>query len=131
MILTHGLKSLIGSLNLKKLEELKKNIESWFKGRDWKATPARQLKFFTHNKKIIKGEVISWKYLPDMKCIVIRRQYGVQYFRHMHDLKTLPQWDIRGLIKKKLIDADKNGFVQYYVDQMVYEANTKWKNFKP
>ena len=49
----------------------------------------------------------------------------------MHDLKTLPQLDVRGLVKKKLIDAEKNGFVKYYVDQMVYEANTRWLNFKP
>ena len=67
----------------------------------------------------------------DLDCIAIRRQFGVQYFKHMHDLKTLPQWDIRGLLKKKLIDADKNGFVRHYVDQMMYEANTKWKFFKP
>ena len=52
-------------------EELKVKIETWFKGRDWKATPARQLKFFTQHKKLIKGEVISWKYLTDLKCIAI------------------------------------------------------------
>ena len=109
-------------------EEIKRRLETWFKKPE---KSVQQLKFFTQHKKMIKGEVISWKYISDLICIAIRRRCGVQYFEHVKDLKTLPHWDIRGLIKKKLIDADKNGYVRHYVDQIVYEANRRWKNFRP
>ena len=27
--------------------------------------------------------------------------------------------------------AERNSYVRHYVDQIVYEANTRWKNFRP
>ena len=56
---------------------------------------------------------------------MIRRRYGVQYFANVKDLRTLPHWDIRGIIKKKLMGAEHNSYVRHYVDIIVYEANTK------
>ena len=35
------------------------------------------------------------------------------------------------MIKKKLMGAERNSYVRHYVNQIVYEANTKWKNFRP
>ena len=80
---------------------------------------------------MIKGEVISWRYIGELDCIDVRRRLGVQYFKDVKDLRSLPHWDVRGLIKKKLLGADRSSYVHHYVDQMVYEAHSKWKNFRP
>ena len=81
--------------------------------------------------KLIKGEAISWKYIGELNCIAIKRRYGVQYFASVHDLRTLPYWDVRAIVKKKLMGAERNGYVRHYVDMLVYEANTRWKNYRP
>ena len=103
-------------------EERKKRFDTWFRKPD---ESARQLKYFTQNKKLIKGEAISWRYIGELDCIAIRRRFGVQYFASVKDLRTLSHWDIRGIIMKKLMGAEHNSFVCHYVDMIVYEANTR------
>ena len=109
-------------------EEILRRRETWLIKPD---KAARQLKFFTQPKNSVKGEIVSWKYLEELDCIAVRRSVGVQYFKRVQDLRSLPYWDVRSLVKKKLLGAERNGYIRHFVDQLTYEANTKWKNYRP
>ncbi|MFS7986853.1 hypothetical protein Hanom_Chr11g01015151 [Helianthus anomalus] len=61
------------------------------------------------------GDILSWGYLEDLKIYVIRREFGVQYFEFLSDIKTLPWWDVEELVQTKNIK-------QYYYD---------WKPHQP
>ncbi|MFS8006757.1 hypothetical protein Hanom_Chr14g01252921 [Helianthus anomalus] len=63
----------------------------------------RALQYFTHNKEISWGDILSWGYLEDLQVYAIRREQGVQYFEFLSDIKTLPWWDVDELVKTKNI----------------------------
>jgi hypothetical protein len=75
--------------------------------------------------------VIGWQYIEELDVIAVRRRYGVQYFKSVHDLRSLPHWDVRNLLKKKILGADRNSYVRHFVDRLTYEAHSKWKYLKP
>ncbi|MFS7918783.1 hypothetical protein Hanom_Chr03g00205211 [Helianthus anomalus] len=49
----------------------------------------RPLKFFTEHKDVSMGDIISWCWIPKLKRIAIWREYEVQYFRFIKDIKSL------------------------------------------
>ncbi|MFS7917710.1 hypothetical protein Hanom_Chr03g00192371 [Helianthus anomalus] len=81
-------------------EELREKIKKWFKQpmveeRKFK----RPLKFFTRHPDELLGDIPSWGYLEDMKVYAIKREYGVQCFKFLKDIRTLPWWDVEEVMK--------------------------------
>ena len=37
-----------------------------------------------------KGQIISWAYFDDLGCYGVKREFGIEYFKHPCDFKTLP-----------------------------------------
>ncbi|KAJ0694019.1 hypothetical protein HanPI659440_Chr15g0603981 [Helianthus annuus] len=70
-ITTEGVPTTIPRENL--AEERKK----WFKVVSKERKSLRALQFFTHNKDISWGDILSWGYLEDLKVYAIRREQGV------------------------------------------------------
>ncbi|MFS7909440.1 hypothetical protein Hanom_Chr01g00094641 [Helianthus anomalus] len=66
-------------------EELREERKKWFK-LWWK-----------------KENILSWGYLDDLKVYAIKREYMVQYFKFLKDLRILLWWDIEELVKTKNI----------------------------
>ncbi|KAJ0438331.1 hypothetical protein HanHA300_Chr16g0612721 [Helianthus annuus] len=72
-------------------EELKDKHDEWFKTSiRHNCIPPRQLKFFNQDRKISKGDVISWKVFPKLHYIGVRREHHVRYFKIINGIKTLP-----------------------------------------
>ncbi|MFS7919146.1 hypothetical protein Hanom_Chr03g00209381 [Helianthus anomalus] len=59
----------------------------------------RPLQFFTDHPDKSLGDILSWGYLEDLKVYAIRREFGVQYFEFLSDIKTLHWWDIEELVQ--------------------------------
>ncbi|MFS7944793.1 hypothetical protein Hanom_Chr06g00516451 [Helianthus anomalus] len=61
----------------------------------------RPIHYFTHDKDISWGDILSWGYLEDLHVYAIRWDQGVQYFEFLSDIKTLPWWDVDELVQVK------------------------------
>ncbi|KAJ0669165.1 hypothetical protein HanPI659440_Chr17g0697891 [Helianthus annuus] len=80
-------------------EEKKK----WFRTMPKERKPLRALQYFTHDKDLSWGDILSWGYLEDLNVYAIGREQGVQYFRCISDIATLPWWDVDELVVTKNI----------------------------
>ncbi|KAJ0646528.1 hypothetical protein HanOQP8_Chr16g0636211 [Helianthus annuus] len=99
-------------------EEKKK----WFKAMPKERKPLRALQYFTHDKDLSWGDILSWGYLEDLNVYAIRREQGVQYFRCISDIATLPWWDVDELVVTKNIK-------QFYYGPEVKERDQKLWNY--
>ncbi|KAM0067403.1 hypothetical protein Hdeb2414_s0002g00060791 [Helianthus debilis subsp. tardiflorus] len=79
-------------------ENLAEERMKWFKVMPKERKSLRALQYFTHDKDISWGDILSWGYLEDLQVYAIRREQGVQYFEFLSDIKTLPWWDVDKLV---------------------------------
>ncbi|MFS7995988.1 hypothetical protein Hanom_Chr12g01124611 [Helianthus anomalus] len=84
-------------------EELREERKKWFKPMPEERKFKRPLKFFMRHQDQSLGYILSWGYLEDLKVYAIKREFGVQYFKFLKDIKTLPWWDVEELVKSKNI----------------------------
>ncbi|XP_035842147.1 FK506-binding protein 5-like [Helianthus annuus] len=71
----------------------KEERKKWFKvshERKFK----RPLKYYQCDRSVSLGDIISWGFLPQVYAYTIRRECGVQYFEKLHDIMSLPWWDV-------------------------------------
>ncbi|XP_022040471.1 titin-like [Helianthus annuus] len=94
----------------------------WFKNMPKERKTLRALQYFTHNKDLSWGDILSWGYLEDLKVYAVRREQGVQYFEFLADIATLPWWDVDELVVTKNIK-------QYYYGPEVQERNQDLWNY--
>ncbi|MFS7960794.1 hypothetical protein Hanom_Chr08g00707201 [Helianthus anomalus] len=71
-------------------EELREEHKKWFKPMLGERKFKRPLKFFKSYPEESLRDILSWGYLDDPKVYAIKREFGVQYFEYVKDLKTLP-----------------------------------------
>ncbi|MFS8022859.1 hypothetical protein Hanom_Chr16g01444491 [Helianthus anomalus] len=84
-------------------EELREERKKWFKPEVNERKFKRPLKFFTRHPDQSLGDILSWGYLENLKVYAVKREFGVEYFKYLNDLKTLPWWDIDEWVKTKNI----------------------------
>ncbi|XP_035834014.1 putative leucine-rich repeat-containing protein DDB_G0290503 [Helianthus annuus] len=113
-------------------EERKK----WFRSMPKERKPLRALQYFTHDKDLSWGDILSWGYLEDLNVYAIRREQGVQYFRCISDLATLPWWDVDELVVTKNIKQHYYGPEVKQRDQKLwnyikYQATINYPDWKP
>ncbi|XP_022014500.1 uncharacterized protein LOC110913997 [Helianthus annuus] len=83
-------------------DPLKEERKKWFKEsneRNFK----RPLKYYQRDRSISLGDIISWGFLPQVNAYAIRRECGVQYFEKLHDIMSLPWWDVDELSKVRTL----------------------------
>ena len=78
-----------------------------------------------------KGQVISWAYLHDLNCYAVKREFGIDYFKHPVDFKTLPHFDVNRLAQMRLLYSESHGMATWFENQLYKEFRTKWVNMKP
>ncbi|MFS7913597.1 hypothetical protein Hanom_Chr02g00143601 [Helianthus anomalus] len=84
----------------------------------------RPLQFFTDHPNKSLGDILSWGYLEDLKVYAIRREYEVQYFDFLSDIRTLPWWDIEELVQTKNIKQ------YYYAPEVKCHDQRLWDYIK-
>ncbi|MFS7921670.1 hypothetical protein Hanom_Chr03g00239701 [Helianthus anomalus] len=102
-------------------EILAEERKKWFKEMPKERKTLRALQFFTHNKDLSWGDILSWGYLEDLQVYAIRREEGVQYFEFLSDIKTLPWWDVDELVKTKNIKQFYYGLEVKVHDQHLWD----------
>ena len=78
-----------------------------------------------------KGKIISWAFFNDLGCYIVKREFGVEYFKHPCDFKTLPLFDVNRLTEMKLLYSETHGLAEWFESQLSKQVRTKWVNMKP
>ncbi|MFS8021209.1 hypothetical protein Hanom_Chr16g01424771 [Helianthus anomalus] len=117
-------------------EDLREEKKKWFRAMPEEKKFKRSLKFFTRHQDKSLGDILSWGYLEDLKVYAIKREYGVQYFEFLQDMKTLPWWDVEELVKTKNIKQYYFGLEvkcheQRLWDYIKQQANLNFPHRKP
>ncbi|KAF5821136.1 hypothetical protein HanRHA438_Chr01g0010681 [Helianthus annuus] len=117
-------------------ENLAEERKKWYKVMPKERKKLQALQFFTHDKELSWGDILSWGYLEDLKVYAIRREQGVQYFEFLSDIKTLPWWDIDELVKTKNIKEFYHGLDVKQHDQKLWnyvklQAEKRYPDWKP
>ncbi|MFS7906648.1 hypothetical protein Hanom_Chr01g00061731 [Helianthus anomalus] len=80
----------------------KEERKKWFKDSHERKFK-RPLKYYQRDRSISLGDIISWGFLPQVNAYAIRRECGVQYFERLHDVMSLPWWDVEELSKVRTL----------------------------
>ena len=46
--------------------------------------------FYKFHNELFKGKALGWKYLRQLRCVAVKWEKGILYFKRFHDIKTLP-----------------------------------------
>ncbi|MFS7954110.1 hypothetical protein Hanom_Chr07g00626471 [Helianthus anomalus] len=92
--------------------------------------------FFTDHPDKSLGDILSWGYLEDLKVYAIRREFGVQYFEFLANIKTLPWWDVEDLVQTQNIKQYYYGLEvkcheQKLWDYIKLQAKSNFPDWKP
>ena len=105
--------------------------KSWFKLLPRERKFRRPLAYFTRNKDESLGDILSWGWFKEIDAYAIKREYGVQYFRYLADLKTLPYWDMEELVQTPNVTYFMKPIDQLMWKMIKYEAGKGWRRWKP
>ncbi|XP_035838210.1 serine/threonine-protein kinase GIN4-like [Helianthus annuus] len=119
-------------------QESQSNVEKedhskWFKDsheRKFKSP----LKFFQRDRSISLGDIISWGFLPQVNAYAVRREYGVQYFKRLYDIMSLPWWDVDELSQVRTLEYQvrQNDKAMWgYIKYETLRGYLKWKPHRP
>ncbi|XP_021984658.1 uncharacterized protein LOC110880444 [Helianthus annuus] len=91
----------------------------------------RPLKYYQRDRSVSLGDIISWGFLPQVNAYAIRRECGVQYFEKLHDIMSLPWWDVDELSKVRTLGypVRKNNVSIWGL--IKFEALRDFKHWKP
>ncbi|MFS7962807.1 hypothetical protein Hanom_Chr08g00730831 [Helianthus anomalus] len=101
-------------------EDLREEKKKWFRAMPEERKFKRPLKFFTRHPDKSLGDILSWGYVEDLKVYAIKREFGVQYFEFLQDIKTLLWWDVEELVKTKNIKQ------YYYGPEVKFHEQRLW-----
>ena len=119
-------------------QESQSNVEKedhskWFKDNHERKFK-RPLKFFQHDRSISLGDIISWGFLPQVNAYAVRREYGVQYFKRLYDIMSLPWWDVDELSQVRTLEYQvrQNDKAMWgYIKYGNLRGYLKWKPHRP
>ncbi|XP_035840251.1 uncharacterized protein LOC118487476 [Helianthus annuus] len=119
-------------------QESQSNVEKedhskWFKDSHERKFK-RPLKFFQRDRSISLGDIISWGFLPQVNAYAVRREYGVQYFKRLYDIMSLPWWDVDELSQVRTLEyqvRQNNKAMWGYIKYETLRGYLKWKPHRP
>ncbi|KAL8239559.1 hypothetical protein R6Q59_016126 [Mikania micrantha] len=118
-------------------DDQKKRKEEW--EAYWKVLKKQSTeKMPTTHKKVYRtkgynagGQILSWAYFHDLGCYAVKRERGIDYFKHPHDFKTLPGFEVNQLARLKMLYSEDSGMSAWFSRQIQYEYRKRSVNFQP
>ncbi|MFS8024829.1 hypothetical protein Hanom_Chr16g01467961 [Helianthus anomalus] len=110
-------------------EEIRVETRKWFKS----LPNQTQKKKYVNAKGEYTGQIKSWDFEEQHSLVIIKRTYGVQYFRLWAKfLQTLPIRDLHHMAQLDLNNHTNIGNIRGLIPHLVAESReSKWKTFKP
>ncbi|KAJ0781527.1 hypothetical protein HanPI659440_Chr06g0250261 [Helianthus annuus] len=92
-----------------------------------------QVDFLWLEKAKPSGRILCWMFVKEIHCVAIKREFGIQYFRSLLSILSLPFYDVAALTKIDLIN--RSGFDGAMLFERLIRMNKKsgWKDksYKP
>ncbi|MFS7974540.1 hypothetical protein Hanom_Chr09g00869961 [Helianthus anomalus] len=63
-----------------------------------------QVDYMKYEKVRHHGRILSWMFIKDIHCAAVKREHGIQYFKSLLSILTLPFYDVVALAKLDLIN---------------------------
>ncbi|KAJ0476304.1 hypothetical protein HanHA300_Chr13g0475881 [Helianthus annuus] len=83
------------------LEEWRKN----FLSKAAKPAPSvAQVDYIRYEKSRPLGRILSWMFVKELHCVSVKREHGIQYFKLLLSILTLPFYDVAALARLELIN---------------------------
>ncbi|KAL8257365.1 hypothetical protein R6Q59_029406 [Mikania micrantha] len=118
-------------------DDQKRRKEEWqtywevLKKQSTEKMPATHKKVYRTKGYKARGQILSWAYFHDLGCYAVKRERGIDYFKHPHDFKTLPGFEVNQLARMKLLYSEDSGMSAWFSRQIQYEYRKRWVNFQP
>ncbi|KAD0254409.1 hypothetical protein E3N88_44555 [Mikania micrantha] len=118
-------------------DDQKKRKEEWaaywevLKKQSTEKMPATHKKVYRTKGYKAGGQILSWAYFHDLDCYAVKRENGIDYFKHPHDFKTLPGFEVNQLARLNMLYSDDSGMSAWFSRQIKYEYRKRWVNFQP
>ncbi|KAJ0653615.1 hypothetical protein HanOQP8_Chr15g0585521 [Helianthus annuus] len=95
--------------------------------------PLEQANYMMLEKNQARGRIISWMFVKDLHCMVVKRETGLQYFRTLLSILTLPYYDVAVLAQLDVINRAKEQMVDLFAKKIRLERRLGWKDplYKP
>ncbi|KAF5820815.1 hypothetical protein HanXRQr2_Chr01g0006511 [Helianthus annuus] len=95
--------------------------------------PLDQANYMMLEKNQARGRIISWMFVKDLHCMVVKRESGLQYFRTLLSILTLPYYDVAVLAQLDVINRAKEYMVDLFAKKLRLERRLGWKDplYKP
>ncbi|MFS7948053.1 hypothetical protein Hanom_Chr06g00555461 [Helianthus anomalus] len=70
-----------------------------------KPTPAdAQVDYLKYEKENLHAKILCWMFVKEIHCMAVKREHGIQYFRSLLSILSLPFYDVAALTKLELIN---------------------------
>ncbi|KAJ0875954.1 hypothetical protein HanPSC8_Chr11g0482831 [Helianthus annuus] len=95
--------------------------------------PLDQVNYMSLEKNRARGRIISWMFVKDLHCMVVKRENGLQYFRTLLSILSLPYYDVAVLAQLDVINRDEEKMVDLFAKKIRLESRRGWKDplYKP
>ncbi|KAJ0700872.1 hypothetical protein HanOQP8_Chr10g0372981 [Helianthus annuus] len=68
------------------------------------APPPAQVDYMKYEENLPHGRILSWMFVKEIHCMAVKREHGIQYFRSLLSILTLPFYDVAALAKLNVIN---------------------------
>ncbi|KAJ0540567.1 hypothetical protein HanRHA438_Chr09g0374301 [Helianthus annuus] len=92
-----------------------------------------QVNYMSLEKNQARGRIISWMFIKELHCMVVKRECGLQYFRSLLSILSLPYYDVAVLAQLKVINRVEDKMVDLFAKKIRLERRRGWKDplYKP
>ncbi|KAJ0742554.1 hypothetical protein HanPI659440_Chr10g0365501 [Helianthus annuus] len=92
-----------------------------------------QVDYMKYEKGHSRGRILSWMFVKDIHCIAVKREHGIQYFKSLLSILTLPFYDVAALAKLELINRSNYEGPTLFAHKLRIERKKGWKDelYKP
>ncbi|KAJ0813251.1 hypothetical protein HanPSC8_Chr17g0771301 [Helianthus annuus] len=94
---------------------------------------AAQVDYLRFEKVKPSGRILCWMFVKEIHCVAIKREFGIQYFRSLLSILSLPFYDVAALTKIDLINRSKYDGVTLFERLIRMNKKSGWKDksYKP
>ncbi|MFS7965884.1 hypothetical protein Hanom_Chr09g00767391 [Helianthus anomalus] len=99
-----------------------------------KPTPSKiQVDYLKFDKEKPRGKILSWMFVKEIHCMAIKHEHGIQYFRSLLSILSLPFYDVAALSKLELINHSKYEGATLFARKIKINQMIGWKDelYKP
>ncbi|MFS7928290.1 hypothetical protein Hanom_Chr04g00319041 [Helianthus anomalus] len=92
-----------------------------------------QVHYLLYEKENLHRKILCWMFVNEIHCMAIKREYGIQYFRSLLSILSLPFYDIATLTKLEIINRSNFEGATLFARKIKMNKRTGWKDelYKP